>query len=191
MKPPRDVVKLSCSVDGCDNMAYARTWCPKHYSRWRKHGDVHQKDPRRGGVSKLPKKKSVTHGSQWTYQALGCRCDICVTETRRRASEWHAANRDRRAAKLLEKQYGLSVERYEQMLVDQKGLCAICSAPPTEGRRLYVDHSHVTGEVRALLCTQCNTGLGMLGDDPDRLMAAAAYLLQFTDVLAGRPGATS
>lgn len=69
------------------------------------------------------------------------------------------------------------------MLEEQNGVCAICFSPPLPRDRLFVDHCHASGAVRALLCRPCNTGIGMLKDDPDRLMAAAAYLLQYTDVL--------
>lgn len=61
----------------------------------------------------------------------------------------------------------------------QGGVCAICLGPPAEGDRgdrLHVDHDHVTGEVRGLLCSHCNTALGKFRDDPARLRRAAEYL---------------
>ena len=52
-------------------------------------------------------------------------------------------------------------ERYEQLLKDQSGVCAICKNPENvEGRALAVDHDHRTGETRGLLCTRCNHALG-------------------------------
>lgn len=58
------------------------------------------------------------------------------------------------------------------MLREQDGLCDICrKASPTA-----IDHDHDTGKVRALLCNRCNTGIGMLGDDPEVLRAAANYI---------------
>jgi hypothetical protein len=58
----------------------------------------------------------------------------------------------------------------------QDGRCAICRKKPQTGRRLSVDHDHKTGEVRGLLCTLCNQGLGYFKDDPGRLGAALEYL---------------
>ena len=74
------------------------------------------------------------------------------------------------------KRYGLSVERYEQMLDEQGHVCAICGDPETTGRRLAVDHDHSTGQVRALLCQACNTALGKFRDSPALLLKAAEYL---------------
>ena len=58
------------------------------------------------------------------------------------------------------------------MLAAQDGLCAICRAAPAE----HVDHDHATGAVRALLCFNCNGGLGQFRDDPYLLHEAAFYL---------------
>lgn len=82
---------------------------------------------------------------------------------------------------------GMTVARFEEMLVEQEGKCALCTAPV---ERAVVDHNHTTGEVRALLCTTCNTGLGKFGDDPDRLDAAATYLRSYITIerqMAARP----
>lgn len=80
------------------------------------------------------------------------------------------ANRTRWVAK-----YELTPEEYTQMVEDQKGLCKICKKVPTK-RGLVVDHNHETGEVRGLLCIPCNSGIGLLGDHPELLLAAAEYL---------------
>ena len=74
--------------------------------------------------------------------------------------------------------YGLSLEAYQELLAQQGGVCAICGSPPGK-RALAVDHDHVTGEVRALLCTRCNVGIGGFRDDPQLLVAAIAYLERF------------
>jgi hypothetical protein len=53
----------------------------------------------------------------------------------------------------------------------QNGLCAICGLPEE-----HVDHDHVTGQVRGLLCAGCNKGLGFFRDSPQLLRQAAEYL---------------
>lgn len=70
--------------------------------------------------------------------------------------------------------YGITVEEAEALLKSQGGKCKICRRKP---KMQHIDHCHKTGTVRGVLCGPCNTGLGHFGDDPDRLKAAAAYLL--------------
>jgi len=113
-------------------------------------------------------------------------CRACAREQQRRWREAHpeearAASRRQydpakaavwnRAALL--RRYGLTEADVERMKAEQGGRCAICREVP---RRWVIDHDHATGEVRALLCDPCNRGLGMLGEDPERLRAAAAYV---------------
>jgi hypothetical protein len=62
----------------------------------------------------------------------------------------------------------------DYMLEQQDGLCAICRAAPA----VHVDHDHETGAVRALLCFNCNGGLGQFKDNP-HLLHAAAYYVEF------------
>jgi len=74
------------------------------------------------------------------------------------------------------KRYGLTPPDYAAMLKQQSGRCAICEEPERANRRLSVDHCHANGQVRGLLCRDCNVGIGALGDDPDVLRRAAEYL---------------
>ena len=62
----------------------------------------------------------------------------------------------------------------DYLLEEQGGLCAICKASPA----VHVDHDHATGAVRALLCFNCNGGLGQFKDNPE-VLHAAAYYVQF------------
>lgn len=72
----------------------------------------------------------------------------------------------------------MTPERYDEMLAEQGGGCAICGCKdPDDGRvNLPLDHNHKTGAVRGILCPGCNKGLGHFYDNPERLEAAAAYL---------------
>ena len=73
--------------------------------------------------------------------------------------------------------YGITIDDYSAMLDKQGGKCAICGKHYTELKKsLCVDHDHKTGSVRGLLCHYCNTFLGMMGDDPDKIRLAAQYL---------------
>lgn len=83
----------------------------------------------------------------------------------------------------LKRNYGITLVEYNEMLEIQEGLCAICGNPETsrdhrtkELRALAVDHNHDTGEVRGLLCGDCNTGIGLLQDDIELLLNAIDYL---------------
>jgi Recombination endonuclease VII len=72
----------------------------------------------------------------------------------------------------LKRRYGISAVEADAMLEAQGGLCAICRAAPAA----HVDHDHATGAVRALLCFNCNGGLGQFKDDPSLLHVAAFYV---------------
>ena len=76
---------------------------------------------------------------------------------------------------LLKVRYGITFADYDAMLMKQDGRCAICRKPP-KGRYLHVDHDHETGAVRGLLCARCNTALGHINDDKNRLLGLIEYL---------------
>ena len=63
------------------------------------------------------------------------------------------------------------------MVEEQKGLCKICQNPPGQ-KGLVVDHCHVQGHVRGLLCGLCNASLGGFKDSVGLLSRAAKYLLE-------------
>ena len=73
--------------------------------------------------------------------------------------------------------YGITLEDYNSMFQEQGGCCAICKTHQLKKkRRLAVDHCHDSGEVRGLLCQDCNTGIGLLQDSKDILYEAIKYL---------------
>src|SRR5918992_2105889 len=76
------------------------------------------------------------------------------------------------------RKYGLTLLDYDEMVKTQDGRCRICGTTDSgiAGEVWAVDHDHVTNRVRALLCSACNAGLGLFGDGPARLRAAADYL---------------
>lgn len=77
----------------------------------------------------------------------------------------------------LRRRYGISPERYSEMLAEQYFCCAICQSPEEEQtRRFSVDHNHTTGQIRGLLCHRCNAGLGLFLEKEDLLASAISYL---------------
>jgi hypothetical protein len=75
------------------------------------------------------------------------------------------------------RKYGITVADYDAMLASQDNGCYICGEPELH-RALSIDHNHRTGKVRGLLCSNHNRALGLLGDDPDLLLKAHAYLVK-------------
>jgi Recombination endonuclease VII len=69
--------------------------------------------------------------------------------------------------------YGISSQQLTDMIAEQNGCCAICHEPMNPP---CIDHDHESGVVRALLCRNCNTGLGMFQDNIRLLAAAIVYL---------------
>lgn len=100
---------------------------------------------------------------------------------RRDWRKWYSKNTTRVRHHRLKSLYGLTPEQYEGMFAAQASGCAICRRNPYEqgdSKGLFVDHDHVTGRVRALLCQHCNRLLGCAKDSAEILLSAAAYLRQ-------------
>lgn len=76
----------------------------------------------------------------------------------------------------LRKNHNMTEKDYQNMLIMQNGVCAICSKEDVIKKRLSVDHCHKTGKVRGLLCAKCNATLGMVKDNVDILKIMIEYL---------------
>lgn len=141
----------------------------------------------------VEKGKTEFSKDRHTKDGLRNRCRACMSEIwkadyaanpeyyKKRAKDWNVLNpektkRIRKHAGLMTL-YKLPLVEYERMLSEQKGGCAICGhlmTPPC------VDHSHVTGKVRGLLCSGCNVGIGALKDSAITAFSAASYLQKFS-----------
>jgi hypothetical protein len=93
-----------------------------------------------------------------------------------RAKELHRLSYQKRKIawreRELKNEYGLTLAEVDAMKQAQGGKCLICDREAS----LVVDHCHVSGQVRGLLCNRCNIGLGHFTDDPALLRVAALYL---------------
>jgi len=107
---------------------------------------------------------------------LKSECKVCRaarsktnTENNRGNIEWHRRRRHEKFVYL----YGITLEEYNAMVFQQHGLCKCCgnTADP-----LCVDHDHSTGKVRALLCSNCNTAMGLINESAKRCEQLLAYI---------------
>lgn len=169
--PPPTTLRGSCSVAGCDNPVKARDLCGMHLRRWYKWGSTEL--PERTNFrtcnrckQKLPRKD------------FAATTNICL--------ECQPFYRQERAAERLSRTSGVVV-RAEELRLAQDSCCAICNIHESEApkKRLHVDHDHTTGKVRALLCGNCNVGLGHFKENINFLEAAIRYLRHHQ---TGNPG---
>lgn len=130
------------------------------------------------------------HKDKRSRDGLYVYCKEC---NKAKSRAWNADNRDKIAdrdrkrrqadpnydrSRNYKAKYGITLEQYNEMFANQGGVCAVCAQPERrkETDHLAVDHNHATGQVRGLLCSNCNRAIGLLEDDPKRMMAAASYL---------------
>lgn len=123
-------------------------------------------------------------------------CKSCKTE---KTMQWRSNNKEhynktqrdyqatvhpeKRYGHEIKRRYGCTLEQYNVMLTKQEGKCALCDTlhnPAVKKGRLFVDHCHKTGNVRALLCSGCNSMLGYAKDDTRILLEAVAYIKRHT-----------
>ena len=97
--------------------------------------------------------------------------------------DYHAANRktilERNKWYKIERQFGLTKDGFFEMLAAQGNACACCKTddPNTRGGKGWcVDHCHSTGKVRGILCSHCNTALGLANDNVEILESLITYL---------------
>jgi hypothetical protein len=152
-KPPE------CIEEDCSEPVKSKGLCKTHYQRLLRHGHTRYRD------RKKPAKQCVIDGCGNVLYAKSL-CHPHYAKQRK----WQA--------------YGVDATRYQEMLREQKGVCAICSQPEKitdsasgKSKDLAVDHDHVTGAVRALLCSACNTAIGLFNDDDGLLAKAQTYVL--------------
>lgn len=142
----------------------------KPYSEFNKNKEVHDgyrytcKECRRLGKKSDPKFAKITRKKQDKSIRIPYGTKARTTE----ATERVQINR---LAK-----YGLTVTQFNVLQDQQQNKCAICSKPL--GEKFCIDHCHETGKVRGLLCYGCNSGIGLLNDDPALLTIAIEYLRQ-------------
>jgi hypothetical protein len=162
-RPRTDFAKRRSNIDGlqreCRSCA-AERYRLRQLARGKKVRPVvdapegHKHCQRCGEV----KSHSEWHRNATASDGLATRCKACRAEEAR--------------ASYFQRQYGITEADRDEMIRSQMGICSICLAAPA----VHVDHCHETGRVRGVLCFNCNSAIGKLGDDPDTLRRAIAYL---------------
>lgn len=79
----------------------------------------------------------------------------------------------------LKRLYGMTLEEFDLLLAEQGGTCAVCPSIEPNGVNWHVDHCHTTGRVRGILCHPCNTALGLLDEDVDRIKRLSEYVQRY------------
>jgi hypothetical protein len=186
-----DVMAKVCVVCGGHAKKFARGACPNCYTKFRRQGRLDELprrfDPAVTRTEKpCPRCQRTLLLGEFTVapgRADG-RSALCTSCDKEHHREYYASTRSRWLNRSRAKRYGITPDEYTRLFAEQNGVCAICRRPCKRyGDVLPVDHDHGTGRIRGLLCENCNHGLGKFKDDPDLLIAAAAYLLQGTDLL--------
>lgn len=151
--------------------------------------NLHRSVPRYSKMKACTKCKEVKPMSEfWRDRSkkhgFSARCKLCKTKDHnayRKANGYdakrYAKNPTGERERHLIRKYGVTLTDYQEMYHSQSGCCAICRKQ--QERAFDVDHNHATGEVRGLLCTNCNRMLGHAGDSASNLRAAAYYLESF------------
>lgn len=130
---------------------------------------------RNSAKGKARDERGKTSAVQLAYRER-IRTDVDAQEKRKAQSrkvylEKPEVRRRVRSAMLLRK-YGITIEQYEEIYNHQEGKCEICGKFfPV----LAVDHNHATGQIRGLLCRDCNAGFGLLKEDIEILNNAIVY----------------
>lgn len=167
--PPPPAPLGPCSVEDCDKTVKARQLCGMHLRRWYKWGTTEIPERERSGT----KTCRMCEKTMPRAQFLGTN-NLCMT--------CQPIQRQERIATRLSRASGVQVSA-AALREAQGGRCAICGIDERTAPkgRLHVDHDHRTGVVRALLCGNCNAGLGQFKDDPHLCEIAAAYLRSHQD----------
>lgn len=195
-----------CTIDGCDRPYKARGYCQTHYAQWMRgsaitaeiRARVHEKPPecvedgchdpvKAHGLCKMHYQRKLRHGhTKYTDRKKPPR--VCLID----GCDSHLYAKDLCHAHYSKQRkwrsYGVDAARYQEMLREQGGVCAMCAQPETiidnpsgKTKDLAIDHDHATGKIRALLCSSCNTALGLFNDDPALLAKARDYVLKHRD----------
>jgi hypothetical protein len=142
------------------------------------------RDPKPEGITFICPTCKIEHDditeNYWQQRKYHCRsCRSAIS----RKVYWnnpakHLADRkkdNKQYFSTIKYKYGLTAEVWKKMVEEQDGSCLICKLKPENPSTLHIDHDHITGKIRGLLCNNCNLGIGYFADNADRLLMASMY----------------
>jgi hypothetical protein len=124
----------------------------------------------------VEKPLSEFHKNKNTNDGLQYICKICSLIN---GKKWDAKNKHKRRDKALNRQYGISLEKFEAIKKTQNNACCICGDSFSIGKFTHLDHCHKTNQIRGILCNHCNRGLGAFKDSIKILKSAQKYLQKY------------
>lgn len=203
-KPRESFYKDSRSKDGLQGcckdctLEYNNTYYQKNKDRLKAKGGTEAglEALKYCGICKTEKASGSFYRNSWAKDGLATCCAECrdkyqtqyckenTAKVNALKYQWTENNPERArehnrngATKIRLKKYGLTFEQWDEMKLAQGGFCAICGLE----RPLAIDHNHVTGKVRALLCMHCNTAIGHLQDSVEVVAKALEYLKKHSE----------
>ena len=171
-----------CSVAKCEFPMSCKELCEAHYERLRRTGKINADVP-------------VARKSKIVCAVVGCgragkRSGLCEPHNARKTKygdvlseipvgRMYKGNKTPNSLKdkRLRQKYNITEEDFNTLKIEQGGQCVICQQK-NKRRDLVVDHNHISGKVRGLLCDRCNKTLGLLQDKPELATALASYLIK-------------
>ena len=120
---------------------------------------------------------SEFHKNKSSKDGLARMCAICSTIQSR---DWYRKNPHVKKNANLLREYGVSLEQFEAMVLKQHGKCAICQNEFKDSVDTCVDHNHTTGQVRELLCNHCNRAIGLFKESLATVKSALVYLEKYS-----------
>ena len=151
---------LNCGENYIRNK-HNQKWCSKKCASaaWKLRHPEHKETKRKWDIDNIEWKRQ--------YERERLKIDTPLRDYRKKSHRQYS----------LRTYFDISEDQYNELLEKQQHSCAICKRHHTEfNKYLAVDHSHQTGEIRGLLCTECNKNLIRNHEDPSIFRTAAEYL---------------
>jgi hypothetical protein len=157
-----------CLFNKCSKPIKSKGFCAAHYEQLRNHKTLTILRPNNYGNDPC-----AIEGCKNRIKAKNlCQKHYDV----KRVQDGKRYNPEKAMAWNLKHKFGITLLEYEKIRETQNYGCAICGLSCISGKRLAVDHNHITGLIRGLLCMSCNTAIGLFKENSELFFKASLYL---------------